>query len=113
MRETSGMEDGGGSGTNVTNATSSGFLLTKNNSNQYRLHSTHNNLNIHSIDGEETDNIGSASEFIKDRLYFSSLRTKPRSTINTHYFSTDDELVYEKYFYFLFYFGSLPQTSTK
>ncbi len=53
-------------------------------------------MHINSIDGEETDNIGSASEFIKDRLYFSSLRTKPRSTLNTHYFCTDDELIYEK-----------------
>jgi cell division cycle 14 len=44
------------------------------------------------------DIICSASEFIKDRLYFSSLRIKPRSTLNTHYFSIDDELVYEKYF---------------
>lgn len=49
-----------------------------------------------SITGDESDIIGSASEFIKDRLYFSSLRTKPRSTLNTHYFSIDDELVYEK-----------------
>ncbi len=71
------------------------------------------------LDNESHDNdyIGSASEFIKgfffifsflvfnwikfyqliiDRLYFCSLRTKPRSTTNTHYFSIDDELVYEK-----------------
>ena len=46
--------------------------------------------------GDDSDIIGSASEFVKDRLYFSSLRTKPRSTLNTHYFSIDDELVYEK-----------------
>uniref|UniRef100_A0A0E9W8E5 Dual specificity/tyrosine protein phosphatase N-terminal domain-containing protein n=1 Tax=Anguilla anguilla TaxID=7936 RepID=A0A0E9W8E5_ANGAN len=37
-----------------------------------------------------------ASEFIKDRLYFATLRSKPKSTANTHYFCTDDEFVYEK-----------------
>lgn len=52
------------------------------------------------LDNESHDNdyIGSASEFIKDRLYFCSLRTKPRSTTNTHYFSIDDELVYENFY---------------
>ncbi|KAE8747478.1 hypothetical protein FOCC_FOCC005809 [Frankliniella occidentalis] len=41
-----------------------------------------------------------ASEFIKDRLYFVTLQscTKPRSTENTHYFSIDDELIYENFF---------------
>jgi len=32
-----------------------------------------------------------------DRLYFATLRTKPRSTAHTHYFCVDDELVYEKW----------------
>ncbi|XP_071952211.1 dual specificity protein phosphatase CDC14A-like isoform X2 [Antedon mediterranea] len=40
----------------------------------------------------------SASEFIKDRLYFATLRSKPRSTANTHYFCIDDELVYENFY---------------
>lgn len=42
----------------------------------------------------------SAVEFIKDNLYFVTLRTtiKPKSTTNTHYFSIDDELVYENFF---------------
>ncbi|CAM9780181.1 unnamed protein product [Lampetra planeri] len=40
----------------------------------------------------------SSAEIIKDRLYFSTLRSKPRSTANTHYFSTDDELVYENFY---------------
>ena len=31
-----------------------------------------------------------------DRLYFATLRTKPRSTAHTHYFCVDDELVYER-----------------
>lgn len=41
-----------------------------------------------------------AAEYIKDRLYFVTLRTsgRPRSTANTHYFSIDDELVYENFY---------------
>ncbi|XP_069692889.1 dual specificity protein phosphatase CDC14C-like isoform X1 [Periplaneta americana] len=41
-----------------------------------------------------------ASEYVKDRLYFVTLRTtvKPKSTANTHYFSIDDELVYENFY---------------
>ncbi|NXI33027.1 CC14A phosphatase, partial [Sterrhoptilus dennistouni] len=33
-----------------------------------------------------------------DRLYFAALRTKPKSTVNTHYFCTDEELVYENFY---------------
>ncbi|XP_060797203.1 dual specificity protein phosphatase CDC14AB isoform X2 [Neoarius graeffei] len=39
-----------------------------------------------------------ASEFMKDRLYFATLRSKPKSTVNTHYFCTDDEFVYENFY---------------
>ncbi|XP_054006871.1 dual specificity protein phosphatase CDC14C isoform X1 [Hylaeus anthracinus] len=41
-----------------------------------------------------------ATEFIKDRLYFVMLRTmiKPKSTPNIHYFSIDEELVYENFY---------------
>uniref|UniRef100_A0A8C8VE37 Cell division cycle 14A n=1 Tax=Pelusios castaneus TaxID=367368 RepID=A0A8C8VE37_9SAUR len=39
-----------------------------------------------------------ASEFLKDRLYFATLRNKPKSTVNTHYFCTDEELVYENFY---------------
>ncbi|XP_077188979.1 dual specificity protein phosphatase CDC14A isoform X1 [Paroedura picta] len=39
-----------------------------------------------------------ACEFLKDRLYFATLRNKPKSTINTHYFCTDEELVYENFY---------------
>ncbi|XP_077462970.1 dual specificity protein phosphatase CDC14AB [Stigmatopora argus] len=39
-----------------------------------------------------------AAEFIKERLYFATLRSKPKSTANTHYFCTDDELVYENFY---------------
>lgn len=35
---------------------------------------------------------------MKDRLYFATLRTKPKSTVNTHYFCTDEELVYENFY---------------
>ncbi|XP_031430079.1 dual specificity protein phosphatase CDC14AB isoform X2 [Clupea harengus] len=46
---------------------------------------------------DDNDLIG-ASEFIRDRLYFATLRSKPKSTANTHYFSTDDEFVYENFY---------------
>uniref|UniRef100_A0A6Q2X612 Cell division cycle 14A n=1 Tax=Esox lucius TaxID=8010 RepID=A0A6Q2X612_ESOLU len=39
-----------------------------------------------------------ACELIKDRLYFATLRSKPKSTANTHYFCTDDEFVYENFY---------------
>mgnify|MGYP002790697521 FL=1 len=75
------------------------MLVLKNNinnmSNNVNTISYMNNNTLSS--GDDLDIIGSASEFIKDRLYFASLRTKPRSTLNTHYFSIDDELIYEKY----------------
>ena len=41
-----------------------------------------------------------ASEYIPDRLYFVTLKAavRPKSTPNTHYFSIDDELVYENFY---------------
>lgn len=39
-----------------------------------------------------------AVPFIKERLYFATLRSKPKSTANTHYFCTDDEFVYENFY---------------
>ncbi|XP_029380944.1 dual specificity protein phosphatase CDC14AB-like [Echeneis naucrates] len=39
-----------------------------------------------------------ASEFITDRLYFATLRVKPKNTANTHYFSVDEEFIYESFF---------------
>ncbi|XP_029930165.1 dual specificity protein phosphatase CDC14AB-like isoform X2 [Myripristis murdjan] len=42
--------------------------------------------------------LSGASEFIKDRLYFTTLRVKPKNTANTHYFSTDDEFIYESFY---------------
>ncbi|KAL2097975.1 hypothetical protein ACEWY4_007182 [Coilia grayii] len=46
---------------------------------------------------DENDSLG-ATEFIKERLYFATLRSKPKSTPNTHYFTTDDEYVYENFY---------------
>ncbi|XP_066048456.1 dual specificity protein phosphatase CDC14A isoform X1 [Chamaea fasciata] len=48
--------------------------------------------------GAASEVLGGASEFVKDRLYFATLRTKPKSTVNTHYFCTDEELVYENFY---------------
>nr|XP_046264742.1 dual specificity protein phosphatase CDC14AB-like [Scatophagus argus] len=42
--------------------------------------------------------LSSASEFIKDRLYFAALRVKPKNTASTHYFSTDEDFVYESFY---------------
>ncbi|XP_069375650.1 dual specificity protein phosphatase CDC14AB isoform X2 [Paralichthys olivaceus] len=39
-----------------------------------------------------------AAEFIRERLYFATLRSKPKSTTNTHYFCTDEEFVYENFY---------------
>ncbi|XP_030015896.1 dual specificity protein phosphatase CDC14AB-like isoform X2 [Sphaeramia orbicularis] len=46
---------------------------------------------------EEYEQAG-ASEFIKDRLYFATLRVKPKNTASTHYFSTDEEFIYESFY---------------
>ncbi|XP_077062802.1 cell division cycle 14Aa isoform X2 [Siphateles boraxobius] len=47
--------------------------------------------------GDDNELLGS-SEFIKDRLFFATLRGKPKSTANTHFFSTDDEFIYENFY---------------
>ncbi|CAG5862680.1 unnamed protein product [Menidia menidia] len=46
---------------------------------------------------EDCELLGTA-EFIKERLYFATLRSKPKSTANTHYFCIDDEFVYENFY---------------
>ena len=49
---------------------STGAILSMNNNN-----ANHNpSINISSIEGEDTDNIGSASEFIKGVIYFKMFR---------------------------------------
>jgi hypothetical protein len=83
--------------TYTANQTNSKSISSTNNNYSNNQNNTNNtNYYISTIDGDDSEIIGSASEFIKDRLYFCSLRNKPRSTLNTHYFSVDDELVYEK-----------------
>lgn len=47
--------------------------------------------------GEDSELMG-AAEFIRERVYFATLRSKPKSTANTHYFCTDDEFVYENFY---------------
>ena len=37
-------------------------------------------------------------EFLEDRLYFATLRSKPRNTSSCHYFCVDDEFVYENFY---------------
>jgi len=46
----------------------------------------------------EDQDFSNACEFIKDRLYFATLRNKPRGNATTHYFCIDDELVYENFY---------------
>ncbi|XP_037324552.2 dual specificity protein phosphatase CDC14AB isoform X1 [Pungitius pungitius] len=46
---------------------------------------------------DESEPVG-AARFIKERLYFATLRSKPKSTANTHYFCTDDEFIYENFY---------------
>ncbi|XP_057299661.1 dual specificity protein phosphatase CDC14A-like [Hydractinia symbiolongicarpus] len=46
----------------------------------------------------EDQDLGNACEFIKDRLYFATLRNKPKSSTTTHYFCIDEELIYENFY---------------
>ncbi|XP_074490480.1 dual specificity protein phosphatase CDC14AB isoform X2 [Sebastes fasciatus] len=46
---------------------------------------------------EETEPLR-AAPIITERLYFATLRSKPKSTANTHYFCTDDEFLYENFY---------------
>jgi cell division cycle 14 len=39
-----------------------------------------------------------ASEIVKDRLYFSTLRMRPRSNATTHFFCVDEEFQYENFY---------------
>ncbi|XP_051231563.1 dual specificity protein phosphatase CDC14AB isoform X2 [Dicentrarchus labrax] len=47
---------------------------------------------------EDSSELLGAAQFIKERLYFATLRSKPKSTANTHYFCTDDEFLYENFY---------------
>lgn len=46
----------------------------------------------------ESGELLGACEFMKDRLYFATLRNRPKSTVHIHYFSIDEELVYENFY---------------
>jgi len=50
------------------------------------------------VTSEETEIVNDATEIIKDRFYFATLRCKPRSTPHTHYFCVDEELIYESFY---------------
>ncbi len=52
------------------------------------------------MEGDHSDVLVCASEYIPDRLYFVTLKTavRPKSTPNTHYFCVDDELIYENFY---------------
>ena len=39
-----------------------------------------------------------SDENFQDRLYFATLKSKPKSTAHTHYFCVDDELLYENFY---------------
>lgn len=47
---------------------------------------------------EEFDDLGTACQIVQDRFYFVTLRSRPKSSIHTHYFSIDEELVYENFY---------------
>jgi protein-tyrosine phosphatase len=42
--------------------------------------------------------LANAHEFIKDRLYFTSIRAPPKKSAEYHFFNVDNELVYEPFF---------------
>ncbi|XP_006169096.1 dual specificity protein phosphatase CDC14A isoform X4 [Tupaia chinensis] len=44
------------------------------------------------------EEISTCTSELGDRLYFATLRNRPKSTVNTHYFSIDEELVYENFY---------------
>ncbi|XP_036308582.1 dual specificity protein phosphatase CDC14A isoform X4 [Pipistrellus kuhlii] len=46
----------------------------------------------------EPGDLRGASELVPDRLYFATLRNRPKSTVHIHYFSIDEELVYENFY---------------
>ncbi|KAM4810282.1 dual specificity protein phosphatase CDC14B isoform 2-T2 [Rhinophrynus dorsalis] len=47
---------------------------------------------------EESDLLPGAVEISKDRLYFAIVSCRPKSSSSTHYFSIDDELIYENFY---------------
>ncbi|XP_053323584.1 dual specificity protein phosphatase CDC14B isoform X3 [Spea bombifrons] len=54
--------------------------------------------NLSISDMNEKNDLPSTTEISKDRLYFAILCSKPKTSSNVHYFSIDDELVYENFY---------------
>ncbi|BFF95696.1 uncharacterized protein DMAD_13044 [Drosophila madeirensis] len=52
------------------------------------------------LDDDNSDLLVCASEMMKDRLYFVAFKKniKPKNTVNTHYFSIDEEYIYENFY---------------
>ncbi|XP_017060340.1 dual specificity protein phosphatase CDC14A isoform X1 [Drosophila ficusphila] len=52
------------------------------------------------LDDDNSDLLVCASEMQEDRLYFVAFKKniKPKNTINTHYFSIDEEFIYENFY---------------
>ncbi|XP_011189496.2 probable serine/threonine-protein kinase DDB_G0282963 [Zeugodacus cucurbitae] len=52
------------------------------------------------LDDDNNDLLAAASEIQRNRLYFVTFKKniKPKSTPNTHYFSIDDEYIYENFY---------------
>lgn len=52
------------------------------------------------MEGDHRDVLVCASEYIPERLFFVTLKSnvRPKSTLNTHYFTIDDDLVYENFY---------------
>uniref|UniRef100_H2Z9U7 Uncharacterized protein n=1 Tax=Ciona savignyi TaxID=51511 RepID=H2Z9U7_CIOSA len=57
-----------------------------------------NNSSLRHSAGSDDCDLVSAAEIIRDQFYFATLRSKPKSTSHTHYFSIDDELIYENFY---------------
>ncbi|KMY88858.1 dual specificity protein phosphatase CDC14A isoform X1 [Drosophila simulans] len=52
------------------------------------------------LDDDNSDLLVCASEMQEDRLYFVAFKKniKPKNTVNTHYFSVDEEFIYENFY---------------
>ncbi|XP_021960882.1 dual specificity protein phosphatase CDC14C isoform X2 [Folsomia candida] len=63
------------------------------------MNNTNFNINEAPVVADKDTAVLYASEIIKDRLYFATLRGNYRlkSTLNTHYFTIDDEFIYENF----------------
>eukprot|EP01114_Cavostelium_apophysatum_P017258 TRINITY_DN5086_c0_g1_i1.p1 TRINITY_DN5086_c0_g1~~TRINITY_DN5086_c0_g1_i1.p1 ORF type:complete len:531 (-),score=80.00 TRINITY_DN5086_c0_g1_i1:14-1606(-) len=53
---------------------------------------------LRSLISERDEEVPNSIEILKDRIYFVSLRIQPRTISNAHFFTVDNELVYESFF---------------